>query len=339
MEQQAAQVMDILLGFVRAQSMNTAIKLGIPERFADGAVSAETIASQCGLDVCATVRLLRCLSSAGILQEQPGNVFAATALTPALRESVPGNIAPYIRFVCDYAFTPAQHIDDVVTSGASGAAFSAAHGRTFFELLAQDREAGRMFDAAMASTSSGFVDGVLRRDWSGAASVVDVGGGNGSLLAALLTDSPHLKATLCEQPHVLAEAGPVLAEAEIADRCDLQECDFFQEVPAGGDVYIMARVLHNWDDAHAVRILQRVRQALPPTGRLLIAEQVLAAAGATHWTKTYDLFISLLLTGNERTEDEWVILLARAGFTIETITAAGWRCQLIECVPDPDWRI
>ncbi|MFE5549540.1 methyltransferase [Streptomyces sp. NPDC056534] len=329
----AAEVMDLLLGFVKTQSVNTAIKLGIPDLVAQGPVTSETVARHCGTDVHSTSRLLRCLASIGVLDETKNHEFMATRISSAILSSQPGSIAAYVRFVADYTFTSASHIDAIMTSGSSGDAFLQANGKSFFELLATDPQAGLMFDSAMAVTSTGFREGFLEYDWSKVSHVIDVGGGSGALLTSLLSRYPHLRGTLCEQAHVLEEANSVLSAAQVEDRCTLKVCDFFKEIPSGGDVYILARVLHDWDDTKASAILGRVYDAMTADGRMLIADQVLSDSPGSHWSKVYNLFITLLLSGNERTEGDWRALLSDSKFTLNRIRKAGWRSEILECTP------
>ncbi|MEU2718618.1 methyltransferase [Streptomyces sp. NPDC007205] len=325
--------MEILLGFVKAQSMKAAIELGIPEFLAEGPKTIEEVSAHCRSDQQVTARLLRCLSSVGLAAEVSRGTFAATDLTAAIQESAPGNIAAYVRFSCRLAYPAAAFLTDVVRTGDTGSSFVRAHGKSFFELLGEDAEAGEEFDAAMAASSTGFTEGFMALDWSDVAVAVDVGGGNGALLRSLLSAHGHLRGILCERPNVLAQARTRLSEGGLLDRCKLRECDFFKDDLPVGDVYCLARILHDWDDTAAAEILRRVRAAIPAHGRLLIAEQVLPEGPEPHWTKTYDLYLGLLLPGNERNRSGWEALLASTGFWLENITPAGWRCQLLTCVP------
>ncbi|MGH3905201.1 MAG: methyltransferase [Pseudonocardiaceae bacterium] len=329
----AARLMECLFGFVHTQALNTAIDLGIPDVLADGARSAADIAATCATDVSATGRLLRCLVSAGALAETEPGVLALTSWGRCLQSGVAGGSKEYVQYICRYTTTAAAYLTDLVVSGRSGEPFEKANGKPFFQFMAEDPVAGASFDAAMASSLSGLRDGVVAWRWDTVSTVVDVGGGNGTLIVELLRRSDHLTATLCEQEHVLPAAARVLAAAGLTERCALQPGDFFRAVPAGGDVYVLARILHDWDDRQAARILANVRAAMAPHARLLIAEHVLSGGPGPHWSKAYDLFMTMLLPGHERDRRQWTALLESAGFGIEQISAAGWRSSVLECRP------
>ncbi|GAB2831309.1 methyltransferase [Streptomyces daliensis] len=337
METPEALLMDSLMGTVRTQALRTAIELGIPGLLSRGPRSAGALAVDCGCDPVAMRRLLFSLAASGVLEETPEGWFGLTRVGACLRPGSKGGIREYVQFVCDDALPAAAHLTELVRTGRGGSAFEAAKGRPFFAHLAEDREAGARFDAAMNVSVSGLRDGILDRDWRVSRTVADVGGGTGRLLAELLVRHPHLTAWLCEQRHVLDAAGPVLTEAGVEDRCVLAPCDFFTEVPEGLDVYLLVRVLHDWDTERASRVLAAVRAAMRPDSRLLVADLLLPSspdAEGAAWRAAYDLYINLLLPGYERTAQQWHDLLASSGFRIERTTEAGWRGSLLECVPD-----
>ena len=169
-------------------------------------------------------------------------------------------------------------------------------------------------------------------DFSGCGTIVDVGGGNGSLLASVLAANPSARGILFDLPHVLDQARRQLAAAGVAERCELVGGDFFAGVPAGGDAYLLRWVLHDFDDERAARILQSCRAAMPPEGRLLVIEQVIADGGKPgEWmTKFLDLQMLILLGGQERTEAEFRELFAAAGFRLRRVIATRSPSSILE---------
>ncbi|WP_214406178.1 methyltransferase [Pseudonocardia lacus] len=328
-----AALMDCLMGFVRTHALRAALAAGLPEALGERAMSAAELAAACGTEPRAMLRLARCLAEAGTLVQTADGRFALSAWGHGLRAGVPGSARAYIEYVVDHVAPSARHLPELLRSGRAGAPFERENGRDFFAHFAGDPTAGAAFDAAMAATLAAVRAAVVEQDWAGVASVVDVGGGNGSLLAALLGRHRHLRGVLAEQPHVLPGAARVLDAAGVTGRVRLQECDFFTAVPAGADRYLLARVLHDWDDGSALRVLAAVRAALPPHGRLQVVELVLGRDSG--WTMAYDLMMGMLLPGHERTAAEWRALLGEAGLVLERIDPAGWRGSILTCRAAP----
>lgn len=324
-----AALMDCLMGFVRTHALRVAVTVGLPEALGDEVRDLAEIAAATGTSPAGVHRLLRCLAEAGAVREPEPGRWSLSGWGHGLRPDVPGSARDYVEYVVDVVAPVGRHLPELVTSGRAGTPFRRAYGRDFFEHLGVDRATGAVFDAAMASTLAGLRRAVAARDWSGVRDVVDVGGGNGSLLAAVLGEHPHLRAVLAEQAHVLSAAAEALEAAGVADRVHLTACDFFADVPAGADAYLLARVLHDWDDDAALQILGRVRAAMRPHSRLHVVELVLGPESG--WTMAYDLMMGLLLPGHERTEGEWRALLARAGLLLERVDPAGWRGSVLTC--------
>lgn len=329
------QLLDSLLGALRTQAVLTACDLELPELLADGPRSAGELAESSGSDPVALRRLLFALAAWGVLEQREADTFGLTRTGACLHPAAAGGLREYVEFVGRDALPAAAHLTRVVRTGRGGSAFTSAAGRSFFEQLAADREMSGRFDAAMEVSVSGLQDGVLGWDWSGVSTVADIGGGTGQLLAELLYRQPQLTGTLTDLPRVLESAGEVLDAAGVADRCALWPGDFFTEAPAGRDVYLLVRVLHDWDDEGAARILRVVHAAAHPGSRLLIGDLVVPDSAAhpdAARDAAYDLYINLLLPGHERTAAHWRRLLADCGFRVDRIAPAGWRGALLECL-------
>lgn len=202
---------------------------------------------------------------------------------------------------------------DAIKSGRP--IIKAALGMEIWEWYAQHPEEARSFSSAMGNLAQ-MVAGELVRlvDFSDVQKVVDVGGANGVLLAAILHAHPKLSGILFDLPHVIEAAKPVIEGEGLIDRCELISGDFFKEVPSGADVHVLKHIIHDWDDESAIQILKNCRRALRPNGRLLLVEMVIPADNAPGPVQFIDLNMLVLLGGRERSEIEFAALLKKAGF-------------------------
>jgi hypothetical protein len=202
------------------------------------------------------------LASLGIFAETADGRFQLTALAQTLRSDVPGSLRGLaLVYGDDWVWRAYERTLYSITTGLQ--AFDAAHGQPFFEYLHLHPEAASTFDQAMTAYSEQEATAVLAAyDFSDAAKLVDVGGGQGALLAAMLKVYPRAHGVLFDRASVIDRARNILAEAGVADRCVLTPGDFFEAVPTGGDVYVLKSVLHNWDDRRAITILRNCRSAM-----------------------------------------------------------------------------
>jgi hypothetical protein len=300
-----------------ARMVSVAAELGLADLVADGhSMSSEEMAVATGTHAPTLFRLLRALASVGVFAEVEEHRFALTPLAECLRTDVPGSLRDLaILFSEAWNWQLWQDLPYSVRTGR--AASEHVWGKGMFEFLAERPDASSRFDAAMASrhaaSNAALVDGY---DFSGIETVVDVGGGNGSLIAAILAAYPNMRGVLFDLPGVVAGAAGHLAEAGIAERCDIVAGSFFEAVPRGGDAYIVSNVLHDWQDDQAATILRNVRDALGAHGRLLVVNEHIIPPGNTpHPGKLGDMMM-LLIGGRERTEAEWRGLFREAGFTL-----------------------
>jgi hypothetical protein len=196
-------------------------------------------------------------------------------------------------------------------------------------------ESNALFNAAMSAQSALRNAHVLKAyDFSGITTLVDVGGGQGVLLAGIVAAYPGMQGILFDQPHVVAGADEVLAAMQVADRCRTVSGDFFQDVPRGGDAYLLSKIIHDWSDASATTILRACHRAMDGRGRLLLIEYVVPPGNHPHPAKTMDLQMLVMLDGGrERTAEEFRTLLADAGFTLTRIVPAEDGNSVIEAKP------
>ena len=185
---------------------------------------------------------------------------------------------------------------------------------------------------SMAGGAAGRAAAALGYDWSRVSIVADIGGGNGSLLTAVLDAHAHLRGVVFDLPHVVAAAAPLIEEASLSDRCETAAGDFFTDALPRADVYVLAQILHDWDDERAVAILRNCRRSIADDGRLLLVEQVLPERDEPSYGRLLDLIMLLLLGGKERTSSEWSALLREGGFELVDITPSPLS-SLIESAP------
>jgi len=210
--------------------------------------------------------------------------------------------------------------------------FDELYGAPFFDYLAEHPDDAETFNRAMEGGAAARLPPLLERDWRGVRTVVDVGGGNGSVLRVLLEVNDHLRGIVFDLPSVARSAEREIDEDGLAERCTAVGGSFFDEAPAGGDVYLLAQILHDWGDDDAVRILRRVREAMPDDALLLVLELIVPEDDRPHPSKLIDLQMLVLLGGRERTRTQWAELLRRGGFELGDITE-GVRASVIEARP------
>lgn len=325
------QMRRLVTGYRVSQAIYVAATLRLSDLLADGPmdIAALADATQCQPDTLR--RLLRALASIGIYQELPEGRFAGTALSDQLRSGDPSNSYALAAFVGRPAQWQAwSGLLDSVRTGDN--AFVAVHGQSTWAHKAQNPEEGTMFDAVMTSMSRQAADSIVPAyDFSRFGTLVDVAGGRGALLAAILGQHRELQGVLFDQPQVVAGAEVIMKAAGVEDRCRLVGGDMFVEVPAGGDGYIMKAILHDWEDPEAIAILGNCRGAMAESSTLLIMERLLDDADPQVTFGDINMLVGP--GGRERTTAEFTDLLARGGFqyTRTITTASNW--AITEAVP------
>jgi len=214
-------------------------------------------------------------------------------------------------------------------------AFDHVFGMHQFEYFAEHPDAGRLFNEGMTSRSGQENDAIISAyDFSGLGTVVDVGGGLGTLLATVLQATAKTRGVLFDLPHVIASARTTVVQAGQPARCEFSQGDFLDAVPSGGDAYILKKVIHDWDDDRAVSILRNCRRAIHSAGRLLLIEPIIPSGNGPSFNKLLDLLMLVWTPGGkERTEAEHRTLLASAGFKLARIIPTSSPVSIIEAVP------
>jgi orsellinic acid C2-O-methyltransferase len=310
----AATMLQLIWGLHISRSVYVVAELGIADLLASGPMTAGQLAEATHAHEPSLYRVLRLLASLGVLTEDANRSFGLTMLGDRLCTDAPASMRSWARLTDSIggvrSFDP---IIDMVRTGRTG--LDIAYGTTGFEFLAAHLEQAKQFQAAMSERTAAFAPSVAAGyDFSAAKTVADIGGGTGTLLAAILAEHHHVRGVLLDRPEVTSQVADVLAAAGVADRCEIVTGDFFAEMPAGADIYLLANVLHDWDDARSAQILAGCRKAMAADGRVLIIERLipddLAAAVPVLLS---DINMLVLTGGMERTNAEYAALLTRAG--------------------------
>ena len=327
-----AAMLDLIIGYWVSQMVHVTAKLGLADLLKGGPKAPAELARSAGADPGALHRLLRALASVGVFSERKDGRFALTPLGATLRSDRPDSMRAFaVMMVEDYNW---EAWGDVLQSVRTGqTAFDRVHGMRIFDYFGKHPDKARTFGEAMTSISGSENPAVAAAcDFPRAATVVDVGGSHGHLLAAILAAGPKLQGILFDRPQVLEQArkAPYVGAPEIAGRLELVPGDFFQSVPAGADAYLMKYILHDWDDDLCVKILQNCRRAMAPKGRVLVVDTVIPPGNDPHWGKLLDINMLVGTGGRERTRSEFVQLFARAGLKLKRVIPTACPLSIME---------
>ena len=327
-----ATLLQMMTGYWVSQALHVAAKLGIADLLADGPVDCKDLAAATNTHAPSLQRVLRALASVGVFTEVSPGSFALTPLAELLRTETPGSMRALAIMYAEEQYQAWGELLHSVRTGETG--FEQQFGMGYFEYLAQHPESDRVFNEAMTGWTHQLVGAVVDTyDFSPFKTVVDVGGGYGALLAAILQSNPSTRGILFDLPHVVASAEEQLGVTEVVDRCTFVSGDFFVEVPAGGDAYVLSQILHDWDDERCVTILAQCRRAMPDHGKLLVVELVLPEGDEPFLGKWLDLHMLVLLGGRERTAAEYDMLFRAAGFKLARVVPTPPGPSVVEAVP------
>jgi hypothetical protein len=332
-ENSSSTLLDLVAGKWAAQAVAVAAELGIADLLQDGARTCAEIAAKTGASEDGLYRLLRALTHMKLVAQSENRTFALTELGKYLQSGVPGSVSGYARFLGhDMTWRPWGHLLHAVKSGQ--AAFDQVFGKAVFEHVAADPEAAAALNEGMASISLIETSVVVAAyDFSGIAKLVDVGGGHGYLLAAVLKANPEMRGVLFEMPHALESAQKLLTDEGVRNRCEIVGGDFFAAVPPGGDAYILKHIIHDWDDERSIRILRKCHGAMRRGGKLLLAEVVIGAGDESRFAGLLDLEMLVLTPGGrERTREEFQKLYEAAGFNLTGVVGTGTHISIVEGV-------
>ncbi len=325
----------MIFGFRISAALSVAAELGVSDLLADGPRRVAELATAVSANEDTLHRLMRALATVGVYAEQPDGSFANTPLSAELRSDSPASMRPLARTLQDPALWAAWgHLGHSVRTGEN--AFQALHGIDVWTHRQRQPERNAIFNDWMTAQSSLVADAVAAAyDFGGRSSVVDVGGGHGVVLEAVLARHPHLTGTVFDRPHVVATAPTSGASESVAARWSAVGGSFFEAVPPA-DAYILKSVLHDWPDEPCVEILRTCRRALNQDGVVLVVETVLGQPGHEVEAASSDLNMLVLPGGRERTEQEYAALFAAAGLRPTRVVRTSTRMSVLEARDEND---
>jgi ubiquinone/menaquinone biosynthesis C-methylase UbiE len=326
-------LIQLLTGAWATQSVAAAAKLGIPEILAEGARTAEEVAAKAQAHAGATYRLLRSLASLGVLERRADGRFVNTPIGDRLRAGVPGNLKDIFIAETDHVHWQSwERLVDAVKTGLPRP--KAVFDIPAFEYYAKHPAEGEQFGLGMQSISRFCSEAVLEAyDFSGVRTIMDVGGGNGSLALAILEKYPEMKGKIVDLPYIEPQAKLGIRAAGAAHRCEFESADFFRAVPKGADLQTLKFILHDWTDEECVQILRCCREALAPGGKILIVEMLVPEQIRPDFVMLMDLNMLVMTGGRERTAEEFEKLLSDAGFEMTRVIPTNSPFALIEGRP------
>jgi hypothetical protein len=331
--QDPLQMMQMALAFWMSRSLYAAAELGVADHLKDGPRSAEELATAIPGHAPSLRRLLRFLCSVGALVEDPSRRFALTPLGATLRSDVPGSMRALVRTLgLPISWQGWGEIVHSLQTGQPGVDKIA--GEPLFDYLAKHPVEAGLFNDFVAGLYGAEAPLVAAAyDFSAMQKVVDVGGGTGTLLATILERSPGLSGVLFDLPHVTGPAREHLGALGLGDRCDVIGGSFFEAVPPGGDAYLLSHIIHDWDEERCLAVLERCREVMSPSAKLLLVETVLSSGNEPDPGKLIDMAMMVITGGQERTQEEYAALLSKAGFTLTQVIPTGSPSSIVEAVP------
>jgi hypothetical protein len=276
-------------------------------------------------------RVLRFTASYGVFRETAGRAFDHTPLSAALRSDAAGTFRPAAQMF-HQMFAVWDGLDHAIKTGESGCI--QVYGEPLFDHVGHHPELAPVFDAGMTAFHGHETDAMLEvYDFGDIKTLADIGGGNGSLLSAVLRRYPHLRGILFDLGHVIGRARTAMHESGLEQRCSVIEGNFFETVPSGADAYLMRHIIHDWTDEQSIRILSNCRKVIPTDGRVLLVEFSVPAANQASLGKDADMIMLTFPGGMERTDDEYQALFAQSGFRLNTVTKTKSSVCVIEGRP------
>jgi len=330
-EHHAYRLIQLAEGFGPARAVQLAAELGVADLLVHGPRGVADLATAVPANPDALYRLLRALASIEVFAEVEPGWFELTPVGERLRADHPQTLRSWVIFQGLLNTVYANAADSIRTGNATTAD---VFGEPLFEHLRNHPEHRALFNAAMGEQSRVLGETLADYyDFSRAGQIVDVGGGNGAFLSAVLRANPELTGVIYDQPYLADDVERQVTAAGLADRCGFLAGDFLDTVPAGADLYLMKGILHNWSDEHARAILANCRRAMSDHSRLLLVDWVVPAGNAPHPSKFLDLTMLFVYGGRERTEAEHAWLLAEAGLRLARVVGPPSTLNVLEVVP------
>lgn len=325
-----AQLIEMGTAYFVSRLVFVAAKLGLADHLADGPKSAADLAQATGTHAKSLHRLMRTLASLGLFTQREDSRFALTPLGEALKTDAPGSARSSILAIAgEWAWRAWEEFPHSIETGNT--AMEKAWGVPLFDYLAERPREASNFNELMVGFHGGEPPAVAAAfDFSGFQTIVDVGGGTGNLLTTILAEHSDPRGVLYDRPHVVQEASRLIEERRLGDRVTIESGDFFENVPADGDAYLLSHIIHDWNEDQCVTILENCREVMSPSGRVLIIEMVLPQDDTPHLGKITDMVMLALPGGEERTEEDYDELLGKAGFRLDRVVPTESPVSVVE---------
>ena len=326
-------MLQIISGFWISRSVYVIGKLGIPDLLQTGPKTAQELAAATNTDAPSLFRILRALVSVGVLKSAEGGRFAQTPLSETLVTDAPGSLRWFAISELGQEHYPAW--GNLMHSVKTGEiAFDNFFGVDVWKYFQQNPEDAAVFNNSMSNVTAAANEAITSLyDFSQFGKIVDVGGGHGGLITAILQKNPGVKGILFDAPQVIEGAQSKIAAAGLAERVETVAGDFFKSVPEGGDAYIMKWIIHDWDDEKSNAILRNCRNQMKPNSKLILVDCVVPETDEPHFSKFIDLNMLVMTGGKERTENEFAQLLADAGFKLVRVIHTDLPTSIVEAEP------
>jgi len=326
-------MLQIISGFWISRAIYAIAKLGIPDLLKTGPQTAEELASATNTHAPSLFRVLRALVSVGILKSADGGRFSQTPLSETLVTDIPGSLRWFAVSELGQEHYPAW--GNLMHSVKTGdIAFDNFFGEDVWSYFQKNPEDAAVFNNSMSNMTAAVNEAITSRyDFSGFETLVDLGGGHGGLITAILKANPKLKGVLFDAEQVIEGARAKIEAAGLADRCETVAGDFFKSVPAGGDAYIMKWIIHDWNDEKAITILRNCRNQVPSNGKLILVDCVVPETDEPDFSKFIDLNMLVMTGGKERTGKEFEQLLGAAGFKLLRVIPTDLPTAIVEAQP------
>ena len=322
------RLLSLVSGEWIAKSLYTAAELDIAGYLLDGPKDVQELALLTKCKEENLYRLLRMLASVGIFYEGENRQFSNTETSQLLAKEHPQSLHSLTLFFSQEMSHSWDRLLDCLREGKP--AFDLSFGQPVFSYFRENKQAAMQFNAAMREKSRAVIGSCLQSfDFSEYKSVYDIGGGMGHFISALLSSYPEIHGVLYELPEVITIATKFLGGAE---RCSLVSGDFFQSVPKNGEAYLLKSILHDWNDADALKILEKCHEAMSNDSKLIIIEPIMIAANQKDHAKIMDVYMMVITGGKERTLEDFRNLLFQAGFSIKSVTPTETEFTILEAV-------
>jgi len=321
------KVLSLVAGEWVAHGVYAAAKFDIAGHLWDGPKSAAELANLTGTNEENLYRLMRFLASIDVFKEEPNRHFSNTETSALLAQQHPETLRTLVLF---YSGEMSRSFDQLAACVKEGkAAFELTYQQPVFNYFKDHPAAAKRFNEAMKDKSQIVITSCLSSyDFGKFSKVYDIGGGTGHFLSTLLKKNPSMRGLLFDVPAVIKDAQPNLAD--FGQRCAAIAGDFFKSVPSDGEAYLLKSVIHDWNDADALKILKQCHKAMPARGTLVLIEPIIHSANEQEYAKCMDVYMMAITGGKERTRKDFEELLKQAGFRIDTVVQTDTEFAIIE---------